>query len=62
MRNSMKKAQIILLSFSVLLLASSCGVFSKKGSGCPSNGKNVGAEKVMEMSEKELKKQPKFKA
>jgi hypothetical protein len=30
--------------------------------GCPSNGKNVGAERVLEMSKKEQRKAGKFKA
>jgi hypothetical protein len=47
------------LGFSLLL--TSCSLF-KKGSGCPSNGKNVGAEKVLEMSKKEQRKAGKFKA
>ena len=38
--------------------ASSCSLFNK-GSGCPSNGKNVGAEKLLDGSGP--KKQPKFK-
>ena len=50
---------IYLLSFS--LVVSSCSLF-KKGSGCPSNGKNVGAERVLEMSKKEQRKAGKFKA
>ena len=36
------------LSFTVLL--SSCGMFSnlfKRKTGCPTNGKNVGAEKIL---------------
>ena len=38
----------VILSFMVLL--SSCGMLGnmfKRKSGCPSNGKNVGAEKLM---------------
>jgi hypothetical protein len=36
-------------------------VFQRKR-GCPSNGRNVGAEKVLEMSKKEQRKAGKFKA
>mgnify|MGYP007022262209 CR=1 FL=1 len=54
---------IILLSFSFLV--SSCSLFGnlfKAKRGCPSNGKNVGAENVLEMSKKEQRKAGKFKA
>lgn len=50
---------IYLLGFS--LVVSSCSLF-KKGSGCPTNGKNVGAERALEMSKKEQRKAGKFKA
>ncbi len=50
---------VYLLSFSFVV--SSCSLF-KKGSGCPTNGKNVGAERVLEMSKKEQRKAGKFKA
>jgi hypothetical protein len=41
-------------------LMSSC-IFGKKAkSGCPSNGKNVGAEKIL--SGEKVPKAPKFKA
>jgi hypothetical protein len=50
---------IILCSFS--LLVTSCSLFKPKY-GCESNGRNVGAEKVLEMSKKEQKKAGKFKA
>ena len=50
---------VYLLSFSLVM--SSCSLL-KKGSGCPSNGKNVGAERVLEMSKKEQRKAGKFKA
>ena len=41
------------------LLLSSCSLF-KKGDGCPTNGKNVGAEKVLDDSK--TPKAKKFKA
>jgi len=57
----MKSSRLFLLAVSLSFLFASCSLF-KRGEGCPSNGKNVGAEKVLQMSDKELKKQPKFKA
>jgi hypothetical protein len=57
----MKSMRYILSFGLVAFILSSCSLF-KRGEGCPSNGKNVGAEKVLNMSDKELKKQPKFKA
>jgi hypothetical protein len=50
---------IYLLSFS--LIVTSCSLFKPKY-GCGNNGKNVGAEKVLDMSKKEQKKAGKFKA
>lgn len=53
-------------SFTVLLAASllltSCSLF-KRGSGCPTDGRNVGAEKVLsgDMNSKEMKKARKAK-
>lgn len=57
----MKSVRYTLIVVSFSFLMASCSLF-KRGEGCPSNGKNVGAEKVLEMSDKELKKSPKFKA
>lgn len=45
----MKNKQIFSLLIVFALLISSCGVF-KKGQGCPTNGKNVGAEKLLDGS------------
>ena len=56
----------VLLSFTLAL--SSCGMFSKmfkRKTGCPSNGKNVGAEKVLSGDPdamKSMKKAKKFKS
>jgi hypothetical protein len=54
---------IIFLSFSFLV--SSCSfvssVFQRKR-GCPSNGRNVGAEHVEQMTKKEQRRAGKFKA
>ncbi len=30
-----------------LTLVSSCGIFRSQKSGCPTNGKNIGAEKIL---------------
>ena len=35
------------LAVATLVLTSSCSVFKKKGEGCPSDGRNVGAEKLL---------------
>ena len=37
----------LLLAIVMLLMVSSCGIFRSKKSGCPSDGKNVGAEKLV---------------
>jgi hypothetical protein len=58
----MKKGKNLLL-FTVICLfcitASSCSLFAPKY-GCPSNGKNVGAERIL--SGEKVPKAPKFKA
>ncbi|MBL7739224.1 MAG: hypothetical protein JNK14_08385 [Chitinophagaceae bacterium] len=61
----MKKPVLIvtILSFFVMT-ATSCSLF-KKGSGCPTNGKNVGAEKLVSgdpAAEKAARKAKKFKS
>lgn len=55
----MKSTRFLLTASIITLLLSSCGVFSKNKQGCPSNGRNVGAEKVLDGSAP--KKSPKFK-
>ncbi len=50
---------LVVVSATALLL-SSCGVLGKPKYGCPSNGKNVGAERVL--SGEKLPKAKKFKA
>jgi len=48
----------------LVILASSCNLF-KRGSGCPTNGKNVGAEKLISGdpdAEKAARKAKKFKS
>ena len=56
----MKGIRFILTASVITLLLSSCGVFSKNKQGCGTNGKNVGAEKLLDGSGP--KKSPKFKA
>lgn len=57
----MKIQQLVLVSASIMILlcSSSCSLFKAK-SGCPSNGKNVGAERIL--SGEKVKKAKKFKA
>jgi hypothetical protein len=61
----MKAVRYLTLFLSFSFLVTSCSfvsnVFQRKR-GCPSNGRNVGAEKVLEMSKKEQRKAGKFKA
>ncbi|HZH00809.1 MAG TPA: hypothetical protein VEY32_06985 [Flavisolibacter sp.] len=56
----MKMLRLLLLSTTFTLLLSSCGMLSKNKQGCGTNGKNVGAEKLI--SGEVPKKTPKFKA
>ncbi|MDF2193157.1 hypothetical protein [Paraflavitalea sp. CAU 1676] len=57
----MKIQQTVLVTASLLIIlcSSSCGIFGPK-SGCPSNGKNVGAERIL--SGEKVPKAKKFKA
>jgi hypothetical protein len=57
----MKAVRYITLISSFSFLVTSCSLFKAKR-GCPTNGRNVGAEKVLEMSKKEQRKAGKFKA
>ncbi|HMO31617.1 MAG TPA: hypothetical protein PKE63_12650 [Lacibacter sp.] len=54
---SMIRAAIYLLMVSFFM---SCSVLKKPKEGCPSNGKNVGAEKIL--SGEKLPKAKKFKS
>jgi hypothetical protein len=61
----MKKQILIVTVLGFFLMtATSCNLF-KKGSGCPTNGKNVGAEKLAAgdpAAEKAARKARKFKS
>jgi hypothetical protein len=61
----MKKSILaIMISGFVLMATTSCNLF-KRGSGCPTNGKNVGAEKLVSgdpASAKAARKAKKFKS
>jgi hypothetical protein len=61
----MKKSFLIIIGLSfALLLTSSCNLFKPK-SGCPTNGKNIGAEKLANgdpEAEKAARKAKKFKS
>ena len=60
----MKKPIVLVSALCLLMMTTSCNLF-KKGSGCPTNGKNVGAEKLMggdAASEKAARKAKKFKS
>ena len=70
----MKNLRIFAFAFSLMILLSSCkmfgkvfgGIFPKKEKyGCPSNGKNVGAEKILSgdpKAMKDVKKAKKFRS
>jgi len=57
----MKTVHYIFFIFSFSFLVTSCSMFKAKR-GCPSNGRNVGAERVLDMSKAEQRKAGKFKA
>jgi hypothetical protein len=64
----MKNLRIFAIVMSISIALSSCGMLSnmfKRKTGCPSNGKNVGAEKVLSGDPdamKSMKKAKKFKS
>ena len=68
MRRLLKNLSFFAVLLSITLALSSCGMFSKmfkRKTGCPSNGKNVGAEKVLSGDPdamKSMKKAKKFKS
>ena len=43
----MKKIITLLVVCAAIILTSSCNVLKRPKEGCPSNGKNVGAEKLL---------------
>ena len=54
----MKNLRFFTLALSLTMLLSSCGMLNnmfKRKTGCPSNGKNVGAEKLMSGDPKAMK-------
>lgn len=61
----MKAVRYLIIISGFSFLVTSCSfvnnVFQRKR-GCPANGKNVGAERVLDMSKKEQRKAGKFKA
>jgi len=66
----MKNLRIFAVVFSLMMLFSSCKVWNsvfkgKSKYGCPSNGKNVGAEKILSGdpdAAKSVKKAKKFRS
>ena len=66
----MKNLRFFTVIFSLMMLLSSCKMFGnifggKTKTGCPSNGKNVGAEKILSgdpKAMKDVKKAKKFRS
>ncbi len=56
MKNLVKAA----ISIAIVSFITSCSVFNKPKEGCPSNGKNVGAEKFL--SGEKIPKAKKFRS
>lgn len=65
---SMKTFRLLTLGTSFIILFSSCSVLSsvfKRKSGCPTDGKNIGAERLISgdpAAEKAARKAKKFKS
>lgn len=60
----MKNLRNFGVALSLMVLLSSCGLFSnmfKKKTGCPTNGKNVGAEQILSGDPKAMKSVKKAK-
>jgi len=57
----MKTVYYLFFICSFSLVVTSCSLFKPKY-GCGNNGKNVGAERALDMSKKEQRKAGKFKA
>ncbi|CAN5329893.1 hypothetical protein BH09BAC2_BH09BAC2_07550 [soil metagenome] len=51
----------ILLLTTVSLIFCSCSIFKKDKYGCPTNGRNVGAEKILAGDKKAIKAERKAK-
>jgi hypothetical protein len=62
----MKKQILVVAIFSFFLMTmTSCNLFKKGGTGCPTNGKNIGAEKLVSgdpAAEKAARKAKKFRS
>ena len=66
----MKSLRFFTILLSLMLLISSCGLWNKvfkkqPKEGCPTNGKNVGAEKILSgdpKAMKDVKKAKKFRS
>lgn len=64
----MKNLRFLTVALTLTMLLTSCGKLSnlfKRKTGCPSNGKNVGAEKILSGdpdAAKSMKKAKKFKS
>jgi len=64
----MKNLRIFIVAISIMMLLSSCGLWNslfRPKYGCPSNGKNVGAEKIISGDPdamKSVKKAKKFRS
>lgn len=68
MLHKMKNLKFLFTAVAITVLLSSCGLFGnlfKRKTGCPSNGKNVGAEQIISgdpKAMKSVKKAKKFRA
>jgi hypothetical protein len=66
----MKNLRFLTIALCIMMLFSSCKIWNsvfkgKAKTGCPSNGKNVGAEKILSgdpKAMKDVKKAKKFKS
>lgn len=56
--NTLLKTSLVCIAISLTL---SCNVFRKPKQGCPSNGKNVGAEKLLGESKEKIPKARRFR-
>jgi len=60
----MKKPIVLVSALCLFMMITSCNLF-KKGQGCPTNGKNIGAERLLSgdaNAEKAARKAKKFKS